>query len=47
MEQQMAADMKANVAEHQRQDAVATAAILDEVRALRLEIAELRRKAKC
>ncbi|HEX6404803.1 MAG TPA: ion transporter [Pseudonocardiaceae bacterium] len=46
MEQQVAADMKANVAERQRADAVATAAILDEVRALRLELAELRRNAK-
>ena len=45
MEQQVAADMKANVTERQRADAVATAAILDEVRALRFELAELRRNA--
>jgi fatty acid desaturase len=45
MEQQVAADMEANVAERQREDAVTTAAILDEVPALRLELAELRRNA--
>jgi voltage-gated sodium channel len=45
MEQQVAADMEANVAERQREDAVTTAAILDEVHALRLELAELRRNA--
>lgn len=42
MEEQVAGDVKADVAEHQREDAVAAATILDEVRALRAELAELR-----
>lgn len=42
MEQQMVTEVKADVAEHQREDAVAAATILVEVRALRAEIAELR-----
>jgi voltage-gated sodium channel len=35
MEEQVATEAKADIAEHQREDAVAAAAILDEVRALR------------
>jgi voltage-gated sodium channel len=42
MEEQVATEAKADIAEHQREDAVAAAAILDEVRALRAEVAELR-----
>jgi len=42
MEEQIASEVKADVAEHQREDAVAAATILEEVRALRAEIAELR-----
>lgn len=42
MEEQVATEVKADVAEHQREDALAAAKILDEVRALRTEIAELR-----
>ncbi len=45
MEEQVAAEVKADVAEHQREDAVGTAAILAEVRALRSEIAELRARS--
>ncbi|MGH3837600.1 MAG: ion transporter [Pseudonocardiaceae bacterium] len=42
MEEQLATKVKADVAEHQRKDAVAAAIILGEVRALRAEVAELR-----
>jgi len=42
MEEQIASEVKSDVAEHQRADAVAAATILAEVRALRAEIAELR-----
>jgi voltage-gated sodium channel len=45
MEERFATEVKADVAEHQRKDAVATAIILEEVRALRSEVAELR--ARC
>jgi hypothetical protein len=45
MEEQVATEVKADVAEHQREDAVAAAAILSEVRALRAEIAELRARS--
>ncbi|HEV7828683.1 MAG TPA: ion transporter [Pseudonocardiaceae bacterium] len=45
MEEQVARDVKADVAEHQRSDAVAAATILEEVRALRTEVAELRERA--
>ncbi|MGH3824902.1 MAG: ion transporter [Pseudonocardiaceae bacterium] len=45
MEEQVATEVKADVAEHQREDAVATAAILEEVRALRAEVAELRARS--
>jgi voltage-gated sodium channel len=43
MEEQVAADVKADVAEYQQQDALAAASILAELRALRSEVAELRR----
>jgi voltage-gated sodium channel len=43
MEEQVAADVKADVAEYQQQDALAAASILAELRALRSELAELRR----
>ncbi|MGH3912088.1 MAG: ion transporter [Pseudonocardiaceae bacterium] len=42
MEEQIATEVKADVAEHQRKDEVAATAILIEIRALRAEIAELR-----
>jgi voltage-gated sodium channel len=42
MEEQVASDVRAGVAEHQRSDAVAAATILEEVRALRAEVAERR-----
>jgi hypothetical protein len=42
MEEQVATEVKADVAEHQREDAVAAAAIPGEVRVLRVEIAEVR-----
>ncbi len=42
MEQQVASEVKADVAEHQLQDAVAAATILKEIRALRAEVAQLR-----
>jgi len=42
MEEQIADEVKSDVAEHQREDAVAAATILAEVKALRAEIAELR-----
>ncbi|MDQ3762320.1 MAG: ion transporter [Actinomycetota bacterium] len=45
MEEQVASDVKADVAEHHREDAVAAAAILDELRALRTEVAELRARS--
>ncbi|MGQ0715961.1 MAG: ion transporter [Pseudonocardiales bacterium] len=45
MEEQVATEVKADVAEHQRKDAVAAATILDEVRALRAEVAELRARS--
>ncbi|MGH3901046.1 MAG: ion transporter [Pseudonocardiaceae bacterium] len=45
MEEQVATEVKADVAEHQREDAVAAATILDEVRALRAEVAELRARS--
>ncbi len=45
MEEQVAAEVKADAAEHQREDAAATATILAEVRALRSEIAELRARS--
>ncbi|MGH3478578.1 MAG: ion transporter [Pseudonocardiaceae bacterium] len=45
MEEQVATEVKADVAEHQRKDAVAAATILEEVRALRSEVAELRARS--
>lgn len=45
MEEQVATEVKADVAEHHREDAVAAAVILEEVRALRTEIAELRARS--
>ncbi|MGH3776312.1 MAG: ion transporter [Pseudonocardiaceae bacterium] len=45
MEEQVATEVKADVAEHQRKDAVAAATILEEVRALRSEVAELRSRS--
>lgn len=45
MEEQVATEVKADVAEHQRKDAVAAATILEEVRALRSEVAELRTRS--
>jgi hypothetical protein len=45
MEEQVASDVKADVAEHQRFDAVASATILEELRALRTEVAELRERS--
>jgi voltage-gated sodium channel len=42
MEDQIADEVKSDVAEHQREDAVAAATILAEVRALRAEVAGLR-----
>lgn len=44
MEEQVATD-KADIAEHQREDAIAAATILEEVRALRAEVAELRARS--
>ncbi|MGH3909354.1 MAG: ion transporter [Pseudonocardiaceae bacterium] len=46
MEQQVASEVKADVAEHQREDAVAAATILEEVRALRAELAEFRARSQ-
>ena len=45
MEDQVATEVKADVAEHQREDALSSAAILDELRSLRAEIAELRARS--
>lgn len=45
MEEQVATEVKADVAEHQRVDALAAAQILDEIRALRTEIVELRTRS--
>lgn len=45
MEEQIVTEVKADVAEYQREDAVAAEAILMEVRALRTEIAELRARS--
>lgn len=45
MEEQVATEVKADVAEHQRKDAVAAATILDEIRALRAEVADLRARS--
>lgn len=45
MEEQVATEVKADAAEHQREDAVAAATILEEVRALRAEVAELRARS--
>lgn len=45
MEDQVATEVKADVAEHQREDALSSAAILDEIRTLRAEIAELRARS--
>lgn len=46
MERQVAAEVRADVAEHQREDAVAAETILNELRALRAEITELRARAQ-
>ncbi|HEX2298356.1 MAG TPA: ion transporter, partial [Pseudonocardiaceae bacterium] len=45
MEDQVATEVKADVAEHQREDALSSAVILDELRTLRAEIAELRARS--
>ncbi|MGH4009371.1 MAG: ion transporter [Pseudonocardiaceae bacterium] len=45
MEEQVVTEVKADVAKHQRKDADAAAAILEELRALRAEVAELRARS--
>ncbi len=45
MEEQVATEMKADAAEQQREDAAVVATILEEVRALRAEVAELRARS--